>query len=98
MDYKFIGWNTEDNHDKVWVCVRLTGDAWRGTYATIWGRRGKKLQYKVHTETSSWKMENLIAGKESKGYDKVSESKLNHIYPEFQDDLEKVGFWAMLQA
>jgi predicted DNA-binding WGR domain protein len=98
IDYKFIGWCTEENHDKVWACIQLNGDSWRGAYATVWGRRGKKLQHKVHTETSLWDMEKLIEKKCDKGYDKVSESKLNHIYPEFKDDLEATTLWAMLKV
>mgnify|MGYP003353810170 FL=1 len=98
INYKFIGWCTEDNHDKVWVCIQLAGDDWKGDYAVIWGRRGKKLQYKIHTNVHYWDMDKLADSKKAKGYDGVSKSKLAIIYPEFENDLEATAMWATLRV
>jgi hypothetical protein len=40
MNYTFIGWCKEENHDKVWGAIEL------GTtrYVTFWGRRGKNYK------------------------------------------------------
>lgn len=98
MEYNFIGWCKEDNHDKVWVCVQLDGDRWRGNFATVWGRRGKKLQHKVFSNTSTYEMEKLVTSKHKKGYNKIFKEQLDEVYPEFQNDLEATALWAMLKV
>ena len=98
MEYNFIGWCKEDNHDKVWVCIQLDGDHWGGSFATVWGRRGKKLQHKVIDHASSWDMEKLVNSKYKKGYSKISKESLNTVYPEFESDLEQTAFWARLKV
>lgn len=97
LNYKFIGWCHEDNHDKVWICIEMQQSNWETTYLTCWGRRGKKLQTKLVTDTP-WTMEKLIDSKERKGYNRVASSKLNEVYPEFEDDLSKTAFWAMFKV
>lgn len=115
MEYVFIGWCKEDNHDKVWGIIK--------TYETppdasqvrrhgnmneafaFWGRRGKKLQTKtmqypsvgVYDHGGDWELEKLILSKLKKGYIEVDKSKLDQVYPEFQNDLEATAIWQTLK-
>jgi predicted DNA-binding WGR domain protein len=100
IEYTFIGWcrDEEANADKVWGIMKLTGDNWRGTYVSFWGRRGKKLQTKMHRDTYEWDVEKLADSKERKGYKKIKRVDLDSVYPEFQADLEKTAFWSMLKV
>ena len=97
INYRYIGWCSEDNSDKVWVCIQLSGDRWHGKFLTVWGRRSKKLQSKTF-DTNTYEMERLIHSKDAKGYRKIPQDKLNEVYPEFEQDLEKTAFWATLMA
>lgn len=102
IDYAFIGWcrDEEANADKVWGAIRLkNGDSrWTApSYVTFWGRRGKKLQTKIVTD-SVWNMDKVFDKKMDKGYARVDSSKLNEVYPEFEDDLSKTAFWAMFKV
>ena len=94
MKYVHIGWCQEDNHDKVWGIIQLTGNDWLGNYVTFWGRRGKKLQTKIYQDQSEWNMDRLFEGKASKGYQQIDITKLNEVYPEFESDLKKLAFWS----
>lgn len=96
MTFKWIGWCREDQHDKVWMIVKLNIDHHSGRFVTVWGRRGKKLQSKIQDYKASSDIDRLIASKEAKGYRHVKEQDLNSVYPEFQDDLEKTTVWALL--
>lgn len=99
MIYKFIGWSRDEksNIDKVWVCLKLTDTSpWSGSFATVWGRRSKKLQYLVHTGKYEWDMDKLINAKEEKGYNKISQYELSEVYPEFENDLRGIALWATL--
>jgi predicted DNA-binding WGR domain protein len=98
MEYIYIGWCREDNHDKVWICIKLNGDRWGGSYATVWGRRGKKLQYKVIDHSNEWEMDKLIRSKSKKGYAGISTDYLDQVYPEFKTDLEQTAFMATLSV
>jgi len=100
IEYKFIGWCKDDfeNHDKVWGIIKLTGDRWDGDYVSFWGRRGKKLQTKMHKDESDWQMLRLAEKKEDKGYKKIDRNQLDTVYPEFQEDLEKTAFWALFKV
>lgn len=99
IKHTFIGWCKEDTHDKVWGVFKLrNGNGWdNDTYVTYWGRRGKKLQTKISVSTE-WDIEKLIASKTHKGYVGIDEDKLDDVYPEFQQDLEKTAFWAMFKV
>ena len=97
IDYKFIGWCGDGVHDKVWVCIQLSHDHWRGKYLTIWGRRGKSLQSKVIDDVSDRDIGNLIRSKERK-YAEIPQDKLHEVYPEFQQDLEKTTAWTLLKS
>jgi predicted DNA-binding WGR domain protein len=98
LDYRFIGWcnDPKENHDKVWVCIRLSGDRWGGSYLTVWGRRSKRLQSKTYAHSSDWDMDRLIGEKMRKGYEPINPERLAYVYPEFREDLEKSAVWAML--
>jgi predicted DNA-binding WGR domain protein len=95
---KWIGWCKEDNHDKVWIVQQLSGDKFSGKFVVIWGRRGKKLQTKIHDYLTMHYIERLIDSKLDKGYKSIDQKNLESIYPEFQDDLEKTTVWALLSA
>lgn len=97
MRYFWIGWCQEDSHDKVWGLIDLTPDVhYAGTYIAFWGRRGKKLQTKVHHKITRYEAERLCEAKTRKGYQRVQ--SLKNVYPEFEQDLEQTAVWGMLQA
>jgi predicted DNA-binding WGR domain protein len=103
MNYEWIGWCKEDTHDKVWGVIVLERDINKYVYnpdhkiCVFWGRRGKKLQTKVSTE-SQRDINRLIDSKSRKGYEVVNIDKLNEVYPEFQTDLEQTAFWSSLKS
>ena len=97
VNYKYIGWCSVDNSDKVWACIQLSGDRWYGKYLTVWGRRGKQLQSKI-IDVSDRDIGNLIRSKDVKGYSEIPEDKLHEVYPEFEQDLERTAAWSMLMA
>lgn len=47
VNYKFIGWNTYGNSDKVWGVIYLEPARLGGKCVTFWGRRGKKTSDKI---------------------------------------------------
>ena len=96
IDYKFIGWCGDGIHDKVWVCIKLSGNQGSGKYLSVWGRRGKTLQSK-QLDATSYDIDKLIRSKESK-YAEIPRDKLHEVYPKFQEDLEKTTAWALLKA
>lgn len=100
VEYTFIGWcrDEEANADKVWGIIKLNGDRYDGNYVSFWGRRGKKLQTKLHKDQAYWEMDRLADKKANKGYASIDEDKLNTVYPEFQADLEKTAFWNMFRV
>ena len=98
INYRFVGWCKEQDHDKVWICVQLGGDDWLGTYLTAWGRRGKKLQTKMYKDQSFWNMRKLIDQKQNKGYRSIESHQLDNVYPEFETDLQKTTMWSLLKA
>lgn len=100
IEYTFIGWcrDEESNADKVWGIMKLSGNRWDGNYVSFWGRRGKKLQTKIHKDEYEWTMERMADKKQDKGYKKIDREHLNDVYPEFQQDLEKTAFWNMFKV
>jgi predicted DNA-binding WGR domain protein len=95
MKYQFIGWCSDGVHDKVWVCIQLSGDR-HGKFLTVWGRRGKKLQSKI-VESTTYEMGKLARSKDAKGYVEIPKDKLNEVYTDFQQDLEKTTAWELLK-
>jgi hypothetical protein len=93
MNYAFIGWCKEENHDKVWGAIELG----KVHYVTFWGRRGKKLQTKSIV-ISPYHMQKMINEKTKKGYIRVDKNNLDRVYPEFEKDLEQTAMWSMLKG
>ena len=100
-NYFWIGHCKEGSSDKVWGILTIREDSdykWQGDYVVFWGRRGAKLQTKIHKDTSEYTMERLADKKESKGYQKIDLTRLNEVYPEFEKDLSKMAFWAQFKV
>jgi predicted DNA-binding WGR domain protein len=105
MKYEFIGWCQEGTSDKIWTVIQLRSNvndakSYSDTldlYAVVWGRRGRTLQSKVQEYTYP-DILSLIRSKTKKGYEEVSAEKLDSVYPEFEEDLQKTAVWAMLKA
>jgi predicted DNA-binding WGR domain protein len=82
-NFIFIGWNNEEGHDKVWAAVEV-----EGCYYAAWGRRGKKLQFKRHSWSST--LNSLAFEKQTKkGYKEVEAFLLFTIFPDFEERLEE---------
>ena len=106
MQYKWIGWCKEGNHDKVWGVILLKEPAqlghngmWAWTHercVVFWGRRGKKLQTQMNVDDRE--LYKKIQEKEKSGYVEIQPDKLNLVYPEFENDLEKTTVYALLSA
>lgn len=97
MNYHWIGHCKEGTSDKVWGLIRLTNRSYENDYVAFWGRRGKKLQTKIHSNLISWEATKLCDKKENNGYTTINPARLNEVYPEFEQDLEKTAFWATLR-
>jgi hypothetical protein len=106
MNYKFIGWKQEGTSDKIWGVIMLSephnyGEKfWSGNrvkYCTFWGGRGKKLQTKIFEDWEA-KVVGKIREKKNKGYEMVDLSKLDEVYPGFENDLQQTAVWATLSA
>lgn len=103
MKYYWIGHCKEGNSDKVWGLIRLTGDdeefGYRtNNYVAFWGRRGKKLQTKIHENIDRWDADKLCNKKEDRGYKSIDSNRLDEVYPGFEEDLQKTTVWALLSV
>lgn len=103
MKYYWIGHCKEGNSDKVWGLIRLTGDdkevGYRtNNYVAFWGRRGKKLQTKIHENLDRWDADKLCNKKENRGYKSIDSNRLDEVYPGFEEDLQKTTVWALLSV
>lgn len=106
MHYKWIGWCREGNHDKVWGVILLKkppnlshNGRWVWTHErciVFWGRRGKKLQTQMSIDDRE--LYKKTQEKEKRGYVQIQSDKLNLVYPEFENDLEKTTIYALLSA
>ena len=103
MNYHWIGHCKEGNSDKVWGLIRLSGDddglkyGYRvNDYVAFWGRRGKKLQTKIHKDVDTYSAHKLCDKKIDKGYATIE--TLDAVYPEFEQDLEQTAVWALLKV
>lgn len=111
MNCLFISWNNDGAHDKIWGIALLgektvdtpIGPGTECEYATFWGRRSGKLQikrwnstpyetYMTHMQAKQWFERKLL-----KGYQEIDKEQLDQIYPEFEQDLEKIVFWSALK-
>ncbi len=101
MQYKFIGWCRDRDHDKVWGVIYLEDYSQIPYYPShakclvFWGRRGGKLQTKLDQDDRTLKK--LIDSKIQKGYKEIKSGKLSEIYPEFENDLEKTAVYSILK-
>lgn len=78
IDFKFVGWVNEGNHDKVWVA--FSADHGYAHYCA-WARRGAKLQFKQHTARSLHNVRWKKGGK----YKEVDKFTLFSLFPDFED-------------
>jgi hypothetical protein len=108
MKYEHILWCRDEkaNSDKVWGIILIAKvDTFYNVgikvntykYVTFWGRRGKALQTKIW-EGGYWDVDDMKRKKLNKGYQEVDKQRLDEVYPEFEQDLEKTAVWAMLGA
>lgn len=95
MNYHWIGHCREGNSDKVWGMIRLTTN---GDYVSFWGRRGKKLQTKIHHNLWSYDAEKLCGKKMDRGYNTINTARLDEVYPGFENDLQATTVWALLSV
>jgi hypothetical protein len=94
IEYGFIGYCNEDNHDKVWGYfyrpTTVTKGAWWPTKGNgwncciFWGRRGKAMQFKADVTGSE--LDKLVRTKLNKGYKHINSDKLDEIWPTFELD------------
>lgn len=102
---QWVGWvqDEENNHDKVWG-IRYLGSSneyYRSHFLVFWGRRGKRLQKKVQ-QFSLHEATSLI-NKKAKGarnkppYIRIPNDDLNSVYPEFERELNWLGFEANME-
>lgn len=95
MDVNFIwiGYNKQDNHDKVWGVLTL--EKFSPIYHMnlnkpvyiFWGGRGKSLAFKEDRMTYS--ITKLSASKEKRGYKEINETKLRELWPDFDETLNQ---------
>ena len=103
INYHWIGHCKEGTSDKVWGMIRLTDngrypeDASQD-YVAFWGRRGKRLQTKIHHSIWSYDADKLCDKKLDNGYRSIDVNRLEDVYPEFEQDLEKTAMWSMLRS
>jgi predicted DNA-binding WGR domain protein len=103
MNYFWIGHYKEGTSDKVWGLIRLNGTddhlkyGYRtNNYVAFWGRRGKKLQTKIHEGIDTYNAHKLCDKKIDSGYKTVD--NLDEVYPEFENDLQATAVWALLKV
>ena len=79
IEFLYIGWCNEGNHDKVWTAFIAGGAHYAG-----WGRRGKAIRFKRHDSRSSLM---TVKRQKEKKYGTVDEFQLFCIFPTFKDDV-----------
>lgn len=88
MEFRFIGWNNQDGHDKIWTSFIVENNIY-----VAWGRRGAKLQFKKHGNHLMWGIHNKIRDIEnqklSKGYKEVDKFLLFTLFPDFESTVEE---------
>ncbi len=113
MNITFAGLKTTGKVDTVWVVIELgrhQPQEWYYDYVIAWGRRGGKLQSmtrlgycrpdleynsdRFHRYSTIGK---LINKKLNKEYESINEARLDEVYPEFKQDLDKLAFWETLK-
>lgn len=81
--FEWLGWCSEDNHDKVWgyICID------NRSYYNFWGERGKSLRFKRHS--GAWDLKSLTRAKVRKGYVQQTENDMERIYPAFKEHFDR---------
>jgi hypothetical protein len=98
MNYWWIGHCREDTSDKIWGLIKLNDDKIYCDYVSFWGRRGKKLQTKIYKNIPEYHAHKLSDKKMDNGYKTINPTRLDEVYPEFEQDLETTAVWAMLKV
>lgn len=106
MNYHWIGHCKEGNSDKIWGMICLNGNGHEAAnnpwtsykYVSFWGRRGKKLQTKTYEYLTHYEANKLCDKKQDNGYNTINTTRLDEVYPEFEQDLETTTVWAMLKV
>jgi len=103
-EFKFIGWNTEGNSDKIWGYFLRPSTNGRTSIwnppdhgrncCIFWGRRGKAMQFKA--DVVGHELDKLVQSKRKKGYLKIDQSKLLNIWPTFITEAEGKLMWDVL--
>lgn len=96
MNYHWIGHCREGTSDKVWGLIRLSNNEFYNDYVAFWGRRGKRLQTKIHENIDRWDADKLANKKQDRGYNTINVNRLDEVYPEFENDLQQTTVWALL--
>lgn len=103
--FGFIGWNNEDNHDKIWgYFYRPTPGydeapehekRWKSrNVCRFWAARGKAMQFKADVTGSE--LSKLVQQKTNKGYVAITEAKLLEVWPTFIQEAEAKLMWEVL--
>lgn len=103
-EFAFIGWNNEDNHDKIWGYFyrpTVVPETYRWDTPTkeygwnvvrFWARRGQKINFKP--DVSGYELTKLRNQKEhKKNYVSISEAKLLEIWPTFIEEAQDKLVW-----
>jgi len=93
-EIRWVGWNNSrkegTQHDKVWGWLEMRD----GRLYNFWGRRGKSLRFKLHT--NRYALEKLQDTKNRKGYTFVASSDYNRLVKDFIDEVEFYCMTAIL--
>ena len=81
-DINWVGWNNNDNHDKVWGWLQMSDER---VYC-FWGRRGKKLRFKEHSST--YRVITVQHRKEKEGYNHIVPTQYDTLVKDFIDEVE----------
>jgi len=93
-EIKWVGWDNSfkkgTQHDKVWGWLEMRD----GRCFNFWGRRGKSLRFKIHS--NRWDLEKLQDGKNRKGYDYIDPKDYDRLVKDFIDEIEFYCMTAIL--
>lgn len=94
IEFSFIGWQKQDNHDKVWTSFKIEG-AWY----CAWGARSKKLQFKQHStiDRKPTKLADLEFEK-AKRYKEVDSFLLFTLFPDFEEKVKDELLLSLLKG
>lgn len=95
MAFKFIGWCSEANHDKIWGFFDNGPPEVNGVYHSVqrvyifWGARGKKNTIHFKHGVYDQELKKLRDQKVyKKGYREINKDQLLKIWPTFFDDVD----------